>query len=229
MLHKYIIKLKYELVKEVISLLEEFERTVETNQMYSPSISGFKNWISDSKMEEEVDDSPDWEGKVKGRSPESVISTLLVHMNRYAKNYSKAAMHGSTFSTQEEFIYLINLRAFGAMSKMDLIKKNVQDKASGMKIIDRLLKQGWINQQESTSDKRSKLIELNAYGEEILEAQMHRIRQASNIVAGRLSHKEKMDLIKILNKLDHFHLDIFNKNLDPTELQAYVEAYDKTR
>jgi hypothetical protein len=61
--------------------------------------------------------------KENGRSPESVISTLLVHMNRYAKTYSKSAIAGSGFNTQEEFIYLINLKAFGSMTKMELIKK----------------------------------------------------------------------------------------------------------
>jgi len=221
--------LKYDLIKEVINLLEEFELAVDSGQSYSPSIAGFKNWIFEAMLANQEEDNFDWEGKVNGRSAESVISTLLVHMNRYAKSYSKAAIHGSTFSTQDEFIYLINLKAFGAMSKMDLIKKNVQDKASGMKIIERLLKQGWIDQQESTSDKRSKLIQLNAFGEQVLDAQMDRIRQASSMVTGRLTSKEKMDLIKLLTKLDHFHLDVFNKNLDSTALLAFVEEYTKSR
>src|SRR5690606_39709334 len=77
--------------------------------------------------------SRDWSSDVcssdlkdKGRSAESVINTLIVHMNRYAKSYSKSAIYGSDFSTQEEFIFLINLKAFGAMSKMELIKKNIR-------------------------------------------------------------------------------------------------------
>jgi hypothetical protein len=64
-------------------------------------------------------------GKVRKmeRTPESAISTLLVHLNRYAKTYSKSAIMDSEFSTQEDFIYLINLKAFGEMTKMALIKK----------------------------------------------------------------------------------------------------------
>jgi hypothetical protein len=46
-----------------------------------------------------------------------LLAPLLVHMNRYAKTYSKSAIAGSGFNTQEEFIYLINLKAFGSMTK----------------------------------------------------------------------------------------------------------------
>jgi hypothetical protein len=38
-------------------------------------------------------------------------------MNRYAKAYSKSAIHGSEFSTQEDFVYLINLKAFWCNDK----------------------------------------------------------------------------------------------------------------
>lgn len=60
-------------------------------------------------------------------------------MNRYAKSYSKSAIFDSGFSTQEYYIYLINLKIFGDMKKINLIKKNVHEKPVGMKIINRLM------------------------------------------------------------------------------------------
>ena len=86
---------------------------------------------------------------------ESVISTLLVHLNRYAKSYSKSAIHNFVFTTQDEFIFLITLKTFGNMSKMELIKRNVQDKPNGIQIINRFVKQGFINQENDLIDKRS--------------------------------------------------------------------------
>jgi hypothetical protein len=38
---------------------------------------------------------------------------------------------------------------------------------------------------------------------------MEKIRQATNIVAGNLTHTEKMELIRILNKLDRFIILFF--------------------
>lgn len=207
------------LIKDTIDLLEQFASD-NFNALYSNDIEGFKNWIYDQeqiKRQLEISE-PVWEGKENGRSAESAISTLLVHMNRYAKTYSRSAIADSGFSTQEDFIYLINLKAFGKMTKMQLIKKNVQDKPAGILIINRLIKNGWVRQIDSDDDKRSKILEITDEGISALEQQMDKIRTATKIVTGDLSYTEKLTLIKILDKLDHFHRPIFSKNINPTEL-----------
>lgn len=213
--------MNFTLVKDCMTLLEQFESDNKANQNAYPStVEGFRSWISDQEKKEPENsgEEPYWEGKENGRTPESAISTLLVHLNRYAKTYSKSAISDSEFSTQEDFIYLINLKAFGEMSKMVLIKKNIHDKPVGMLIIARLLRQGLIEQTDSDLDKRSKLIRISQRGLLTLEKQMEKIRRATTIVAGNLSHNEKMDLIRILNKLDRFHYPIFSRNIHADEL-----------
>lgn len=209
--------MNYRLTQEVIQLLEQFDKDNEKNN-YTADIKGFQQWISDKFSANPNKEEPYWEGKENGRSPESAISTLLVHLNRYAKNYSKSAISDSGFVTQEDFIYLINLKSFGQMTKMELIKRNIHDKPVGMLIITRLLKNGWIEQTESDTDRRSKLITISEKGKEALEQQMTKIRQATDIVAGNLTYSEKMELIRILNKLDRFHYPIFSKNIDSKDL-----------
>ena len=208
--------MNYRLVKDVIDLVQEFESQNEGSTSYDTSVEGFKNWISTNNNT--IVNEPNWEGKENGRSAESVINTLIVHLNRYAKSYSKSAIFGSNFSTQEDFIYLINLKAFGEMSKMDLIKKNVHEKPVGMQIINRLINQGWIEQRNSKTDKRSKVISISETGLQALGNQMDKIRQATSIVTGNLSQKEKMELIRLLNKLDDFHQEIYDKNIDTENL-----------
>ncbi|WP_336718100.1 MarR family winged helix-turn-helix transcriptional regulator [Chryseobacterium mucoviscidosis] len=211
--------MEYSLIKDIIGLLEEFE-TENSGNVYSKDVEGFKAWIHDKESSENQDkqNDPYWEGKENGRSAESAINTLLVHLNRYAKTYSKSAIADSEFSTQEEFIYLINLRAFGRMTKTELIKKNIQEKPAGMLIITRLLKQEWIEQTESDDDKRSKYISISEKGLLALDKQMEKIRNATNIVAGNLNYTEKMELIRILNKLDRFHHPIFSRNIESKDL-----------
>src|SRR5690606_5515038 len=109
----------YKFIKEVFDLIQEYEVECKTNKIAEISTDGFKKWIANTYREEQDSNEPDWEGKENGRSPESVINTLIVHMNRYAKSYSKSAILGSDFSSQEDFIYLINLKAFGEMTKID--------------------------------------------------------------------------------------------------------------
>lgn len=210
--------MKYDILKNVVDLLEEFETENSTNNTYTNDIEGFKRWIVVNYNGEEINNEPYWEGKENGRSPESVINTLIVHMNRYAKSYSRSAIFGSDFSSQEDFIYLINLKAFGQMTKMDLIKKNVHEKPAGIQIINRLIAQGWIDQTDSEVDKRSKVITISNKGIEVLENQMAKIRNASEIVTGNLTHNEKMELIMLLNKLNDFHQPIYDKNIEPEHL-----------
>jgi DNA-binding MarR family transcriptional regulator len=206
----------FKLIKDVIDLVEKFDTSINSKS-YSKDLSGFRRWIYDGEKENFVEE-PNWEGKENGRTPDSVISTLIVHMNRYAKTYSKSAIYNSKFATQEDFIYLINLKAFGAMTKTDLIKKNIQEKPVGMQIISRLIKQGWIEQSDSLEDKRSKIILITPEGIEALEQNMKKIKQATEIVTGDLSYTEKIELIKLLKKLEHFHQPIYAENLDPSQL-----------
>ena len=208
--------MNYRLVKDVIDLVEQFDTQNEGSKSYETSVEGFKDWISSTTKT--ISFELDWEGKENGRSAESVINTLIVHLNRYAKSYSKSAIFGSNFSTQEDFIYLINLKAFGEMSKMDLIKKNVHEKPVGMQIINRLINQGWIEQRNSKTDKRSKVISISETGLQALGNQMDKIRQATSIVTGNLSQNEKMELIRLLNKLNDFHQQIYDRNIDTENL-----------
>jgi hypothetical protein len=207
-------------LKEIISLVEQFEDE-NSEKRYSDDVKGFKTWIADELLGASVE--PDWEGKENGRSPESVISTLLVHMNRFAKSYSKAAISGSDFSTQEEFIYLITLRSFGEMTKMELIKRNIHEKPVGMAIINRLIKQNWIAQHDSEYDKRSKLINITEKGLAALDGQMGKIRHATKIVSADLTRTEKIELIGLLNKLSNFHQVIYGRNIAPEKLLEEIE------
>lgn len=213
--------MNYSMIKGVIDLVENFENE-NLNDSFSNNIEGFKQWILSKSIHSLNEEDFTYEGKENGRSMESVISTLLVHLNRYAKSYSKSAIQNSVFTTQDEFIFLITLKTFGRMSKMDLIKHNIQDKPNGIQIINRLIKQGFINQENDLIDKRSKILSITELGLEVLEERMDSIRNATAIVSGNLTKQEKMHLIFLLNKLEEFHLPIYKKNIDSKELLTYV-------
>ncbi|MBX2909729.1 MAG: hypothetical protein KF706_08850 [Chitinophagales bacterium] len=83
-------------------LVQEFEIETNNNNHFDTSLkglSGFRQTITLSLM------NRNWEGKESGRSCQSVINTLIVHMVDN-ESYSKSAIVGSDFSTQR--IYLSN-------------------------------------------------------------------------------------------------------------------------
>lgn len=214
--------MNYTLMKDVVDLLAEFEKQAPVVGKSELTVNDFKMWIASNYNGPEKKLEPMWEGKENGRSPESVINTLLVHLNRYAKSYSKSAIFDSEFSSQEEFIYLINLKAFGQMTKMDLIKKNVQEKPVGMQTINRLIHKGWVNQTSCNQDKRSKVLTISFKGLQVLENQMHSIQKASSVVTADLTYKEKMELITLLSKLNDYHRPIYDRNLPSKDLLKEV-------
>ncbi|WP_443938879.1 MarR family winged helix-turn-helix transcriptional regulator [Pedobacter sp. MW01-1-1] len=209
--------MNYQFLKDLVDLAEDFD-LANSKGDYKNTLDGFKSWIVQSNDFRKAEFSLSWEGKEDGRSAESVISTLLVHMNRFAKSYSRAAIMGSDFSTQEDFIYLINLKAFGKMTKMDLIKRNVHEKSVGILIINRLMKKGWVEQQVSEMDRRSKIIGITVKGLTVLDNQMSKIRQATKAVSGNLSLTEKLTLVHLLTKLNDFHQPLYERNLSLEDL-----------
>src|SRR5690606_9889622 len=138
--------MNYNLIKDILTLIESFEK-INKNQSYQNSIDGFCQWIIDD-MGPSDSSNLDWANKKNGRSVESVISTMLVHMGKYAKSYSKSAIHDSAFSTQDEFIYLITLKTFGVMTKTEFIRHNNLEIPTCMHIIIHLFNIVWVYVKE---------------------------------------------------------------------------------
>ena len=200
----------YNLLNQLIFLVAEYETTQPQNE----DVVLFGQWLNErnSAHTNQTLPEPDWQGKANGRSAESMINTSLVHLYRYARLHAKSAITDSAFATPDEFIYLINLRALGSMTKTALIRLNVHEKSAGIQIINRLISNGLVEQLQGDHDKRNKIISITEKGTEALDQSMDKIRKASVDVTGNISHEEKMELIRILTKLENHHLQE-SKNL----------------
>lgn len=194
----------YELITDLVLLVKQYENEAKTS---TADVKAFSNWLS-AHLEAELTEVPgeqEWPGKVNGRSADSVINTSLVHLYRYAKLHAKAAIIESSFSTPDDFIYLINLVSLGSMTKTALIKLNVHEKSAGMQIVNRLISNGLVEQEAMASDKRNRMIHITAKGTQVLNERMYEIRKASSRVTEPLNVQEKMDLIRLFSKLEDFH------------------------
>lgn len=194
----------YDLIKDLVGLVKLYEEEAEH---HNPDIHSFGQWLNEylKKTGGQEIAEPDWEGKSKGRSADSVINTALVHLSRYAKIQAKAAIENTSFSTPDDFIYLINLMAFGSMTKTALIKLNVHEKSAGIQIVNRLISNELVEQTTINSDKRNRMIHITSKGTQLLNENMQNIRIATKNVTEPLSYEEKMQLIRILSKLEIFH------------------------
>ncbi len=194
----------YNLITQVVDLIKVYEKEGGDSQI---GVQSFGHWLNNyvKKNGHLEQPQPDWEGKANGRSADSIINTSLVHLYRYARLQAKTAIANTTFSTPDDFIYLLNLTSFGSMTKTALIKLNVHEKSAGIQIVNRLIANGLVEQKEHDSDKRNRMIHITPKGTQLLEESIGNIRQASKNVTEPLSDQEKMDLIRLLTKLEDFH------------------------
>lgn len=194
----------YDLLTEVVGLIKIYEKESDHS---AQDVQLFSQWLNSylKKSGSFTTVEPEWEGKSKGRSADSVINTSLVHLSRYAKLQAKAAIANTVFSTPDDFIYLISLVAFGSMTKTALIKLNVHEKSAGIQIINRLISNQLVEQTTIDSDKRNRMIQITSKGTEVLNESMQNIREATNNVTEPLSYEEKIQLIRLLTKLENHH------------------------
>lgn len=200
----------YKLLIDLIELIKIYDNESDTK---TENVQNFSQWLNNYYGNSSTNTEPEWNGKAKGRSADSVINTSLVHLYRYAKLHAKTAIINTDFSTPDDFIYLISLQAFGSMTKTSLIKLNVHEKSAGIQIVNRLINNGLVEQATVDTDKRNRMINITSKGIQQLNESMDNIRSASNKVTEPLTHQEKMDLIRILSKLENFHEEKYKKEL----------------
>ena len=195
--------MSYRLIKDLVTLVELYRQSTEMSEV--DDMQTFLQWALNQEESTSESQEPNWLGKELGRSPESVINTCLVHLYRYARQHAKEAIIDSDFTTSDDLFYLITLSAHGNMTKTALIKHNVHDKSVGIQIINRLIAGDFVEQSDAANDKRNKIIQITEKGRAALDIHIKNMRQASKKVTEPLTRSEKLELIKLLVKLEDFH------------------------
>ncbi|MBQ0733979.1 MarR family winged helix-turn-helix transcriptional regulator [Aquimarina celericrescens] len=206
----------YELIRQLIDLTGEFAKGRIDKDIH---IKSFLNWLP-KRMDETVS-TEDYE--ITGHSLEAEIAAYIGRMSRYSNTYIKSALVDLPFATDMDFAFTAILHRAGPIGKTDLIRKMAYDKSSGMEVIKRLLKNGIIEQFPNPNDKRSKLLRLTKSGEENVIKAYSEAHKAAKTVSGCLDTGEKIALLRILKKLDEFHLPIYLE--EEKDLNVIIERY----
>ncbi len=204
--------MKKEMMVQLIDFLHAFE--IENQDVDNYTMADFIGYLN-AKLDTEKIQIRKIEGaeneQIQGIRQESNsdISILITLMFRYAKNYIKKALQGSTIQTADEFVYLITLMTHESLTKTELINKQVMEITSGVEVIKRLLAQKMITEFADKQDKRSVRVAITNKGKEELGKVLPKMAMVSKIVVGNLSQAEINTLAYLLKKLDYYHNDIF--------------------
>lgn len=169
-----------------------------------PDVQSFARWLSD----EVSTDSQNLPSLSPGETIESASSKYIIFLYRYAKGYGRKLLKDTPLSSIDDVPYLLMLFFAGPASKMELIEKNVQEKTTGMEILNRLIRLGLVEQFSNPDDKRSRKLSISEQGKALVLGLMKGMDTLTEIVSGNLTQQERVNLFFILDKLNGFHAQI---------------------
>lgn len=200
----------YTFLKDLIVLAEDYERSTGKE----PKTNDFIAWLQTKELPPvPFHDMPlTKEGYGDAHTP-GLISKLIVYMYRYAKLYIKKALEGSPLQSMDEFGYMVSLLQYEPLNKTELIQQNRHEKPTGMEIIKRLVRLGYMEETVHKEDKRSKALRVSEKGRELLAGLYGNMDKISRLILGDLSPLEQYQLVVTLQRLDDYHHPIFMDNL----------------
>lgn len=201
--------MNYSILQELITNLKDFE---DEKMSKSIKMEDFVVFLNQKYLGNLVSDKPSID--VNAKNDENNIGQLIAFMYRYAKGYIKKALEESTLLTLDDFGYLAAIWQDGDLTKTQLIEKNIHEKNTGMEIIKRLLNNNLLEQYNDLEDKRSKRLKITPLGQSELFKSFDGMLKVSQIIAGKLTSPEKIQLFYLLNKLHDFHNPIFLNEKD---------------
>lgn len=207
-------------------LLFEFEKETkeELFSTYAPTIIGFKQWVRDRMAQQQGEESTVLPAKM---STEQNIALSFFKLANYSKVYWRSLLVDTPLSLSDNLIFLMNLAVHGEMTKMELIRKSAQEKPTGMQIVNRLIELKLVNQKDSEVDKRSKIVEITALGQQELVNNMEDIQKVSQVINGNLKHTEQQSLVQLLDRLMQFHDVVFSETKSREDLICFIASHEK--
>ncbi|MFA6403058.1 MAG: MarR family winged helix-turn-helix transcriptional regulator [Salinivirgaceae bacterium] len=217
--------MSYQNLMEITKYLEQYEQLFPEKPF---SLEQFSYWLSDSlatKPRSINDSKTTSEESFQQQSPDVQISILIGRMAKYARVYTKKIFASNHLSGMDDFGFMATLMFRESMTKSELTHHNLMDSAtSGADIIKRLIKQGYIEEFDDSTDRRSRRVKITDMGKYLMFQVFNEMDTVASVITGNLANDEKLFLLGYLKKLEHFHKDIYDHDRK-MEISAIQQKY----
>lgn len=217
---------KYELLRNLLDYLEDYEKGSDKNDLKEFSIY-LKERVFSGEIPKPKKASSELKytvGKKYQGLPEVEFSALVGTMYRFARHYIKKALDKGSLKTLDEFGFLATLVEEGPLNKSELINQHLMEISSGSEILKRLVKRGLIYELSDKKDKRGVLVDLTDLGKATIFSSFQEMYKVSKIVKGNLSHEDLIEMNFMLNKLKYFHWNIHESDKNAS-IDTLLEKY----
>ena len=184
------------ILKELIQLLEDYQqKNKEVN------LKDFVFWLNE-KIFDEKNNTKENNGNVE---LDMDLTHLLIIQNKYFKTYCKAALHDSNLATPDDFSFLYHLTVVESFRKMELINIHLLEAPSGIEVLKRLHKRGFIEEFDDANDKRAKRIRITKKGQTEVKKLEPKMKEVYHKMSADMNMNEKIHFISLLKKLSDYH------------------------
>ena len=132
---------------------------------------------------------------------ESLIGMFLVSLNNLTRSRLNKLVHNTPFANIMDYHFLKLLDGHGQQRKSDLIASNHMEMSSGIEIIKRLLKNGWISEEPNPDDRRSKYVSISPEGKRLVDELQPQVDEFYRSFCSGLDERQKADVVRILELL----------------------------
>ncbi len=139
----------------------------------------------------------------------SELSRLIGKLIRYVHFYSKKAFQEAGAPNFDDVLYVGVIQFMGNPRKSELIYEMLAEFPTGMEVIKRLVKQGYVEESPDEQDRRSKRLRATEAGVKLWLDLSPRMEQVGGLAFDFLNDAEKRMLRSLLDRLERFHADHF--------------------
>lgn len=179
----------YTLLKELIRLIEEFQKGIPSNKT-----EDFVIWLNNKLF------SPEHKGQHSAHG-ELLIAFKLMYLNKELKKQTKRVLSESKVSSIDEYSFLLHLDYQESFRKMEIIDLHNLEAPTGIEIIRRLLKNRLIEEFPDKEDKRAKRIKITQEGVDEIEVIKPQIDMIFSKFTEPLNLGERIQISGMLDKL----------------------------
>lgn len=211
-------KKTFQLIKELLTHVEQYE--AEGNAVDAGMVH-FVGWLNRKVGMAQPDYfveyiAPDNENEIPETHTGTVLIMLITFLYRYAKLYAKKALEPSPLNTLDEYGFLATLIPQPSLTKSELIQQNLMEFTSGIEIIKRLRRNGFLEEFPDPNDGRSRRVKLTEEGKALFYGLKSDMDQVSRIVEADLADHEKGMLLPVLYRIHQFHNIIHHEDKKST-------------
>jgi len=131
------------------------------------------------------------------------LSKLINRLSKLWMYFTLQAIKPIGLSSFDEFAFLFTANQSKSIRKKDLIYMHFIEISSGLLVIDRLIKKGFLREKTDEQDKRSKQVSLTQKGKDALKACHVALSKVAENLYGEMPKKEMEVCIQYLSPLEN--------------------------